>query len=112
MPPATVLEPALTQALNRFKTGAGVTPDEIAIFEHTTIDDIWKMVEDLQQEQSSRHCMQAWGRIEPFLTGLTRYSAVIEVFVQGKAEIMAFIWVIISYSPVAATKADGRNRGQ
>ena len=83
--------PAFTQALNRFK--AGLTAEEITTFRGTTIDDIWKLAEDLQNEQSSRHCMQAWGRIEPFLTGLTRYSAVIEVFVQGKAGILAFIWV-------------------
>ena len=84
---------AFTRALDCFK--AGLTAKEISAFQGVTVDDIWQMVDDLQSEQSARHCMQGWVRIEPFLTGITKYSAVIEVFVQGKAEILAFIWVII-----------------
>lgn len=81
---------AFTQALNRFK--AGLTAGEICTFEGTTFEDVWKVAEDLQREQSSRYCMRGWARIRPFLTGLETYSDVIGDFVQGKAEILAFIW--------------------
>jgi len=81
------------QALNRFK--AGLTAGEICTFEGTTFEDVWNMAEDLQREQSSRHCMQGWARIGPFLTGIKTYSDVIGGCVQRKAEILAFIWVII-----------------
>ena len=88
--------PAFTQALDRFKTG--LTAREICAFEDTTFEDVWKVAEDLQREQSLRHCMQGWARIEPFLTGLKTYSDAVGDFVPGKAEILAFIWVIISFT--------------
>ena len=88
-----------TRVHDRFK--ASLTAEEISAFQGITIDDIWQMTENLQNEQSTRSCMQGWARIGPFIEGITRYSAVIEVFVQGKAEILAFIWVLsFIYSPL------------
>ena len=82
---------AFTKALQRFQTG--LTAAEIAEFRVATIDDVWDMASRLQSEQSARHSMQNMARIEPFIAGLTRYAGVIEVFVQAKPDIMAFIWV-------------------
>ena len=82
---------AFTRALQRFQDG--LTAEEIAEFRVATIDDVWDMAAKLQTEQSARHSMQNMARIEPFISGLTRYAGVIEVFVQAKPDIMAFIWV-------------------
>ena len=82
---------AFTRALQRFQDG--LTPAEIAQFQVATINDVWDMADKLQTEQSARHLMQNMARIEPFISGLTRYASVIEVFVQVKPDIMAFIWV-------------------
>lgn len=99
----------IERILRRFKDG--LTGDEIAIFSSTTIEDLWKLAEDFQKEQSSRHCMQAWARIEPFVTGIKNYSAVIEVFVQGKPEILAFIWVFILSTVLLRTRRLTTKRG-
>ena len=48
----------------------------------------------IQREQGARRSLQNIARIEPFINGLKKYSAVIEVFVQAKPELMAFIWVV------------------
>ena len=83
--------PAFTRALQRSQNG--LTAAEIAEFRVATIDDVWDMAAKLQAEQSARRSMQNMARIEPFISGLTRYSGVIGVFVQAKPDIMAFIWV-------------------
>ena len=84
---------AFTQALDRFR--AGLSPEDIAEFKYSKSEDVWDMVEQVQKEQSLRGCMQNLARIKPFIDGLTRYAAVIEVFVQAKPEIMALVWVKI-----------------
>jgi len=82
---------AFTRALHRFQ--AGLTDEELSQFKFTTIDDVWDAARYLQREQSSRFSMRNMGRLAPFINGLSRYSSVIEVFVQAKPDIMAFIWV-------------------
>ena len=93
---------AFTQALDRFRDG--LSPEDIAEFKYSKGEDVWNMVERVQKEQSLRGCMQNLARIKPFIDGLTRYAAVIEVFVQAKPEIMALVWVKIPcYSSLSAT---------
>lgn len=86
---------AFTTALHAFQVG--LSDEEIEIFRLTTIEHVWDMIRYLQAEQASRMSMQNMSRLEPFINALTRYSGVIEVFVQGKPEIMAFIWVKFAY---------------
>ena len=89
MPPT---KDPFTVALERFRNN--LTPTEISQFNFTTIDDVWTEVETIQDEQSARRSLRNMKRIEPFINGLRNYSAVLEVFVQAKPEIMAFIWVV------------------
>jgi len=84
-------ESPFTRALKRFQDG--LTPKEIDDFKATTIADVWDKAKELQREQNMRGSMQNMARITPFIHGLTKYSGVIEVFVQAKPDIMAFIWV-------------------
>ena len=81
-----------TVALERFKDNLIVA--EILQFNFTTLDDLWAEVMKIQREQGARRSLQNIARIEPFINGLRIYSAVIEVFVQAKPELMALIWVV------------------
>ncbi|KAF8424842.1 hypothetical protein EV426DRAFT_701102 [Tirmania nivea] len=83
-------ESPFTQALKRFQNG--LTSKEIDDFKATTIANVWDKACELQREQSRRGSMQNMARIRPFIDGLTKYSGVIEVFVQAEPDIMAFIW--------------------
>ena len=83
-----------TRALKRFQDG--LTAKEIDDFKATTIADVWDKASELQREQSMRGSMQNMARIKPFIDGLTKYSGVIEVFVQAQPDIMAFVWVYTS----------------
>ena len=89
MPPT---KDPFTVALTRFRVT--LTATEISQFNFTTIDDVWTEVERIQDEQGARRSLKNMKRIEPFINGLKNYSAVVEVFVQAKPEIMAFIWVV------------------
>ena len=79
-------------ALKKFKDS--LTGTEKQQFNFTTLDDVWAEVMKIQREQGDRRSLQNIARIETFLNGLKKYSAVIEVFVQAKPELMAFIWVV------------------
>src|SRR5258705_11769011 len=79
-------------ALERFKYN--LTGAEILQFNFTTLDNLWAEVMKIQREQGARRSLQNIARIEPFINGLKKYSAVIEIFVQAKPEIMALIWVV------------------
>ena len=81
-----------TVALERFKKN--LTGAEILQFNFTTIDEVWDEVMKIQSEQGARRSLQNIARIEPFINGLKKYSAVIEVFVQANPELMALIWVV------------------
>lgn len=63
-------------------------------FAQTTIGDVLKAAKDIQEKQSKRGLLRNLNRIRPYIDGLVQFSGVIEVFVQGKPEIMAFIWVL------------------
>ena len=89
MPPT---KDPFTAALERFRNN--LTATEITQFNLTTIDDVWAEVIKIQREQGARRSLQNMARIEPFINGLRNYSAVLEVFIQAKPEIMAFIWVV------------------
>ena len=85
-------EDPFTVALECFKKN--LTEMEILQFNFTTIDDVRAVVSKIQQEQGARRSLQIIARIEPFIIGLKNCSAVIEIFVQAKPELMAFIWVV------------------
>src|SRR5436190_17913803 len=76
----------------------GLSADERADFEFTTITDVYNEIARIQKLQEKRGMLRNLRRIEPFITGMVRYSQVIEVFVSAKPNILAFIWVsVIQY---------------
>ena len=81
-----------TKALERFKSN--LTGTEISQFNFTTFDDVWAEAMKIQDEQGARRSLQNIARIEPFINGLKKYSAVIDTLVSAKPELMAFIWVV------------------
>jgi hypothetical protein len=61
-------------------------------FESTELQDVWDAVQDTQTSQRKRHSAQNLRRIEPLLTGLNSYAAVVEVLCNG-TPYLSFIWV-------------------
>lgn len=84
---------AFDEALISFKEG--LTDTEKLDFAQTTIDDVLKAAKKIQEKQGKRALLRNLNRIKPYIDGLIQFSRVIEVFVQVKPEIMAFIWVCI-----------------
>ncbi|KAH6670655.1 hypothetical protein B0J14DRAFT_100518 [Halenospora varia] len=58
----------------------------------TTFDDLKASIKRIQTEQAARDGLRNLNKIKPFLNGLRQYASVLEVFVQAKPEILAFIW--------------------
>lgn len=68
--------------------------EEIQAFTGTTLEDIRKQASAIQDLQEKKGMLRNMRRIQPLINGLTQFSGVIEVFVQSKPEVLAFIWVI------------------
>jgi hypothetical protein len=62
------------------------------ILQTTSVDQVYDLTDKLQQEQSCTGRLRHLSKIEPFLEGLRGYATVIEVFVQAKPDVLAFIW--------------------
>lgn len=57
-----------------------------------TIEDVYNEIDKIQEEQGRERRLRNLKRIEPFLDCLEQYSAVIDTFVQAKANVLALIW--------------------
>ena len=85
------LSSAFDEALLRFKQDL---PDhERRDFAIASVEDVYDEIRKIQEWQGKQGLLRNLRRIEPYINGLTQFSKVIEVFVQAKPEIMAFIWV-------------------
>jgi len=82
---------AIERALSRF-TNTHAKEEEI-FSQCTTEDEIWTLAKSLEEEQGGRMSLRNLRRIEPFITSISQYAKVIEVFVQVKPEILGLIWV-------------------
>lgn len=69
---------------------------DINAFRYTTFDDLKQTISDIQKEQAQRRGLRNLNKIRPFLNGLGQYAQVIEVFVNAKPDILAFVWVCSS----------------
>lgn len=87
---------AFDEALFSFKQG--LTDKEKLDFAQTTIDDVLKAAQEIQDKQGKRSLLRNLNRIKPYIAGLQQFSRIIEVFVQAKPEIMAFIWVFTEFA--------------
>jgi 5-formaminoimidazole-4-carboxamide-1-beta-D-ribofuranosyl 5'-monophosphate synthetase len=73
-----------------------LTPKEKSFFVRTSIRDVHEEIEKLQKEQDTRRTLRNIRGMEPYIKGLLQFSEVIGIFVQGKPEVLAFIWVTFS----------------
>jgi len=94
--PVTV-PPAFERALGRFLGSLDV--EEKKSFDRiNTVDDVWTLIESLEEEQGARKSLRNMKRLEPFINALSQYAKVIEVFVQAKPEIGSLLWVCCKVS--------------
>ena len=77
--------------LTSFKTH--LSQEDMDRFKVATFNDLKSVVKDIQTEQACRKSFRNMAKIRPYLDGLQQYAAVIEVFVNSKPDILAFIWV-------------------
>lgn len=70
-----------------------LSPQDISNFQSTTFKDLREEITTIQKEQAQRRGFRNLNKVRPFLNGVEQYSKVIEVFVNAKPSIMAFIWV-------------------
>lgn len=80
-----------SRVMESFK--AQISQEDTDRFKVTTFNDLKSVVQDIQAEQARRKSLRNMTKIRPYLDGLNQYSAVIEVFVNSKPDILAFIWV-------------------
>lgn len=84
-------ESAFSRVLSAFQSR--LSPQDINRFRFTTYEDLKLFITDIQKEQAQRRGFRNLNRIRPFLNGLEQYGKVIEVFVNAKPDILAFVWV-------------------
>ena len=70
-----------------------LSSQDLELFRVTTFNDLKVAVNTIQKEQAARKGLRNLNKIKPFLDGLSQYSGVLEVFLQAKPDILAFIWV-------------------
>lgn len=58
----------------------------------TTVDDVYKAISEIQVNSASQGKLRYCAKIKPFLSRLSEYASIIEVFVQAKPELLALIW--------------------
>ncbi|KAH8587407.1 hypothetical protein B0O99DRAFT_733524 [Bisporella sp. PMI_857] len=71
-----------------------VTTTDANAFQSTTLEDVWKAAEEIQEEQRRRKSVRNMRRIEPFLKGLEKYSKSIEILCNG-TPYLPWIWAPI-----------------
>lgn len=63
-----------------------------AFAEIYTLEDLEHAIQDIEVSQAGRKSLRYLNKIKPCLHALNDYSKTIEVFVNAKPDIMAFVW--------------------
>jgi hypothetical protein len=66
--------------------------DERKEFEFSTLEDVYDVIEQIQNVHGSERNMRNLTRIKSFLEAMEQYGKVIEVFLNA-ADLLAFVWV-------------------
>ncbi|KAK5050383.1 hypothetical protein LTR84_003664 [Exophiala bonariae] len=82
-------------ALQNFRLQAGLTVQELADLEMTTLEDLQKALATMQIKQQNTKKLMYLKRLQPFLDALEQYSKVINIFV-NTSNFVAFVWVTSS----------------
>ena len=75
-----------------------------------TIEDVWKVAEDIQKNQAEKRGLGNMNKIRPYLDGLRSYDDVIKVLISSNPGILALIWVDYT-RPNSAVQADVETLG-
>ena len=62
------------------------------IQEAITIDDVWKLVSDIQATQDAEKRLRHMAKMRSFFDKLEAYTVVVDTFVQVKPDLLALIW--------------------
>jgi tetratricopeptide (TPR) repeat protein len=71
-----------------------INPADAVAFRSTSMEDVWKAAEEIQESQRKRKSLRNMRRIEPFLKALEKYSKCIEVLCNG-TPYLPWIWAPI-----------------
>ena len=67
------------------------------ISKSASIDDIYNATDEIQKKQAETRTLQNLSKIQPYLECLSQYSDVLDTVVQVKPDVLAIIWVSISF---------------
>ena len=68
-------------------------PDVVDAFTNIrTLEDVERVILEIEAKQADRKSLRYLNKIKPCLHLLEEYSKTIEVFVNAKPDIMAFVW--------------------
>lgn len=74
-----------------------VTPDDFYAFQSTTLENVWKAVQTIQQHQRKVRPLRNISHLAPLLQSLEKYSKAVEVMCHG-TPYLPLIWV--SYAAI------------
>lgn len=60
--------------------------------ETKSLGDLDHAIREIEKQQANRKSLRNMQKVRPFLNALEQYSQVIEVFVNAKPDMLAFIW--------------------
>ena len=88
--PDSELSSMFTKSIADF---ASKLPDVVDAFtEIRTLQDLERAILDIEAKQAGRKSLRYLNKIKPCLHLLEEYSKTIEVFVNAKPDVMAFVW--------------------
>ncbi|KAJ3536177.1 hypothetical protein NM208_g5825 [Fusarium decemcellulare] len=90
------------QAVQRFKSQAALTGDELRDFQFSSLNDVQITLRTVQERQEKTRRLVFMKRIDPFLKTMTEYGKVIEIFVNS-SDMLAFVWGPLKYLLMTAS---------
>ncbi|KAI1770697.1 hypothetical protein F4818DRAFT_431640 [Hypoxylon cercidicola] len=89
--PSSWIDDAFKSAKEDFK-GKLKNPALYDFSKIVRIDDVYEEATKIQRAQAKTKTLRGLKRLEPLINGLKEYSAVVEVFVQVKPDVMSLVW--------------------
>jgi len=82
----------IAAAFSSFKES--ISPEDARAFQVTTLEDVWKSLEEIQLAQRQKKSLHNVRRMGPFLESLESFSKVIEVLCNG-TPYLPWLWVVV-----------------
>jgi hypothetical protein len=102
MPSSDLCHKAFEDAVSAFKKDINDRAMLAEILQTTTIDEVWKALDNVQRQQGSLGHLRHLGRFSSFIDRIEDYAKAIEIFVSAKSDILALIYgpirLIIQFS--------------